>query len=145
MDQKPHRNRKPLHSFPRDTSASLGAKACKQVLVNENLNPQDIDLIICATATAEYQGFPSNACLIKRTWCKMRHVLTCRQRVRAFICNRYGSSPHGKARPALCPCLRHRGFKQNNRLARPFYLRTIRRRGRGSPRQKTPLIIQRGA
>ena len=49
-----------------DTSASLGAEACKQVLANENLNPQDIDLIICATATAEYQGFPSNACLIQK-------------------------------------------------------------------------------
>lgn len=49
-----------------DTSASLGAEACKQVLANENLNPQDIDLIICATATSEYQGFPSNACLIQK-------------------------------------------------------------------------------
>ena len=67
-----------------DTSASLGAEACKQVLANENLNPQDIDLIICATATAEYQGFPSNA-LSKKNWVqKMRHVLTCLQHVQAF-------------------------------------------------------------
>ncbi|UTC64295.1 ketoacyl-ACP synthase III [Treponema sp. OMZ 788] len=63
-----------------DTSASLGSEACKEALLNQHKEKyknlfsagsqtaeiSDIDLIICATATAEYQGFPSNACLIQK-------------------------------------------------------------------------------
>lgn len=55
-----------------DTSATLGAAACKQALDNINkkqpdyVKTEDVNLIVCATATPEYPGFPSNACLIQR-------------------------------------------------------------------------------
>lgn len=51
---------------PSDTSALLGTLACKQALLNQSLDSSNIDLIICATATADYRGFPSNACLIQK-------------------------------------------------------------------------------
>ena len=55
-----------------DTSASLGAAACKQVLDNINklhsnyIKIEDVSLIVCATATAAFKGFPSNACIIQQ-------------------------------------------------------------------------------
>jgi 3-oxoacyl-[acyl-carrier-protein] synthase-3 len=46
------------------TSASLGAEAALKALKIANLDPGDIDLIICSTSTPEHI-FPATACLIQ--------------------------------------------------------------------------------
>ena len=54
-----------------ENSATLGTKAALQALLNaqangSNVKAEDIDLIVCSTATAVHWSFPSNACLIQR-------------------------------------------------------------------------------
>lgn len=53
-----------------ETSVSLGVQACKNALQRYSLlnsiSPEQIDVIICATATPDYSGFPSNACIIQK-------------------------------------------------------------------------------
>lgn len=55
-----------------DTSATLASAACMSALQNAcergavGLNADSVDLILCATATPQYSGFPSNACLIQQ-------------------------------------------------------------------------------
>ncbi len=52
-----------------DTSASLGTAACQNILNSvsrEGIKAENIDLIICASVTPEFKGFPSNACVIQR-------------------------------------------------------------------------------
>lgn len=44
-------------------TSELGAKAIKKLLKKTNTSPEDIDLIICATATPD-MIFPSTACII---------------------------------------------------------------------------------
>ena len=52
-----------------ETSASLAYQACMDALKNgktsEPVTADDIDLIICGTATPDFPGSPSNACLIQ--------------------------------------------------------------------------------
>ena len=52
-----------------DTSATLAYQACKEALKNsktaEPVSAEAIDLIICGTATPDFPGSPSNACLIQ--------------------------------------------------------------------------------
>lgn len=52
-----------------ETSATLAYQACREALKNsktaEPLTADNIDLIICGTATPEFPGSPSNACLIQ--------------------------------------------------------------------------------
>ena len=52
-----------------DTSATLAYQACKEALKNsktaEPVAAEAIDLIICGTATPDFPGSPSNACLIQ--------------------------------------------------------------------------------
>ena len=51
-----------------ESGALLAADACRNALqgFDSSVKAQDIDLIICATATPDYGGFPSNACIIQR-------------------------------------------------------------------------------
>lgn len=46
-------------------ASDLGAEAARRALANANLNPGDIDCIICGTFTPDYV-FPSTACLIQK-------------------------------------------------------------------------------
>lgn len=48
----------------RETTASLATKAAFRALDRTNLHPQDIDLVIVATATPEHL-FPATACLVQ--------------------------------------------------------------------------------
>ena len=52
-----------------DTSASLAYQACRDALKNSKISEpvaaDQIDLIICGTATPDFPGSPSNACLIQ--------------------------------------------------------------------------------
>ena len=52
-----------------ETSASLAYLACVEALKNsktpEPITADSIDLIICGTATPDFPGSPSNACLIQ--------------------------------------------------------------------------------
>ncbi|MGI5172824.1 ketoacyl-ACP synthase III [Treponema sp. OMZ 840] len=52
------------------SGALLAAAACREAMKGlENgaaVKAQDIDLIICATATPDYGGFPSDACIVQR-------------------------------------------------------------------------------
>jgi 3-oxoacyl-[acyl-carrier-protein] synthase-3 len=50
---------------PDVTSGQLGLQACLRALEAAQLQPTDIDLIICATSTPD-MVFPSTACLIQR-------------------------------------------------------------------------------
>lgn len=50
-----------------ETSASLGARASEEALKKAGLDANQVDLIVCATATPDYHGFPANACLIQES------------------------------------------------------------------------------
>ena len=49
---------------PDDTTTSLGVRAAREAMKSAGVGPDDIDLIVCATSTAD-QIFPSIACLIQ--------------------------------------------------------------------------------
>lgn len=49
---------------PSQTSSDLGLEASRQALASARIAPQDVDLIIVATATPDYI-FPSTACLMQ--------------------------------------------------------------------------------
>ncbi len=49
---------------PDDTTTSLGVRAAREAMKSAGVGPDDIDLIVCATSTAD-QIFPSTACLIQ--------------------------------------------------------------------------------
>lgn len=54
-----------------ESSSSLGALAAKNAIERANQNGdavaiEEIGLIVCATASADYWSFPSNACLIQK-------------------------------------------------------------------------------
>ena len=49
---------------PDDTTTSLGVRAAREAMTSAGVGPDDIDLIVCATSTAD-QIFPSTACLIQ--------------------------------------------------------------------------------
>ncbi len=42
----------------------MGAIASKIAIKRAKLEPQDIDLIVCATVTPDYFNMPSTACII---------------------------------------------------------------------------------
>ena len=48
-----------------ETSSVLGARACQKALEQAGVSADAVDLIVCATATPDYQGFPATACLIQ--------------------------------------------------------------------------------
>ena len=48
-----------------ESCTSLGTEACRFALKAGGIAPDEIDLIICATATPDYSGFPSAACVIQ--------------------------------------------------------------------------------
>ncbi|MDR3312779.1 MAG: ketoacyl-ACP synthase III [Spirochaetaceae bacterium] len=55
-----------------ETTASLGAGACREALERPLLGPpfkavsaEEVNLVICATATPEYSNFPATACIIQ--------------------------------------------------------------------------------
>jgi len=48
-----------------ENATSLGAEAAAKAITKAGLKPEDIDLIICATATGDYL-FPATACLIQK-------------------------------------------------------------------------------
>ena len=52
---------------PEETTSLLGAMACRQAIVNSGtgITADAVDLIVCATATPDFQGFPATACLIQ--------------------------------------------------------------------------------
>ena len=46
-------------------TSDLAAEAAKMALANAGLSPRDIDLLVVATATPDYFGFPATACLVQ--------------------------------------------------------------------------------
>lgn len=48
-----------------ETTSSMAVNAAKQALEASGCEPNDIDMVVCATVTAEYT-FPSVACIIQR-------------------------------------------------------------------------------
>jgi len=50
---------------PGESTADLGARAAKVALDDAGIGPNDLDLIICATITAE-MPFPATACFIQK-------------------------------------------------------------------------------
>ena len=54
------------HIADADQAASdLGYEAARKALRNAGVSPKEIDLIVVATSTADYRGFPSTACIIQ--------------------------------------------------------------------------------
>ncbi len=51
---------------PSQSTSDLGVEAAKQALTRANLEPQELDLIICATISPDYFCMPSTACMIAR-------------------------------------------------------------------------------
>jgi 3-oxoacyl-[acyl-carrier-protein] synthase-3 len=47
-----------------EVTSDLGAKAAQKALQRANLDPKDIDVVICATISPDYLCMPSTACLI---------------------------------------------------------------------------------
>lgn len=48
-----------------ETSSVLAIKSCQSALEKAGVQAKDVDLIICSSATTDYNGFPSNACLMQ--------------------------------------------------------------------------------
>ena len=48
-----------------DSASTMGTKAAKAALEAANVKPEEIGLIVVATSTADYNPFPSTACLIQ--------------------------------------------------------------------------------
>jgi 3-oxoacyl-[acyl-carrier-protein] synthase-3 len=55
-----------------ETTASLGAEACLRALsqspfgdARQPVDPKEVNLVICATASPDYANFPADACLIQ--------------------------------------------------------------------------------
>lgn len=51
-------------SEPHETPAFMGTQAAKQLFADRKIDPMSIDLVLCATITADYH-FPASACLIQ--------------------------------------------------------------------------------
>ena len=49
---------------PEETSSTLGSRAARQALADAGVRPDELELIICATATGDYI-WPSTACVIQ--------------------------------------------------------------------------------
>src|SRR5437763_9037427 len=47
-----------------ETSFTLGLESARRALENARVHPEEIDLVICATATPDYP-WPATACLIQ--------------------------------------------------------------------------------
>jgi 3-oxoacyl-[acyl-carrier-protein] synthase III len=63
-----HTGIKYRHMAEDNLSASdIACIPCKQLLEETNTDPESIDLIITATTTPDYIGFPSTACLIQES------------------------------------------------------------------------------
>jgi 3-oxoacyl-[acyl-carrier-protein] synthase-3 len=61
-----HTGIKYRHIADEDISASdLAFKPCQEVIEMAGLSPEEIDLIIVATTTPDYPGYPSTACLLQ--------------------------------------------------------------------------------
>jgi len=45
-------------------TSDMGAKAAKLALERAEMNPEEIDLVLCATVTPDYFNMPSTACII---------------------------------------------------------------------------------
>ena len=50
---------------PSVASSDLAYEACRKVLEKTATNPEDIDLVIVATATPDFIGFPSVSCVVQ--------------------------------------------------------------------------------
>ncbi len=50
---------------PHEAASDLGYEAARAALENRGMEPEQIDLIICATSTPDYLTFPSTACMIE--------------------------------------------------------------------------------
>lgn len=48
-----------------ETAVSLGSAACRQVLEQAGVSPDQVGLLLCSTTTPAYVGLPSTACLIQ--------------------------------------------------------------------------------
>jgi 3-oxoacyl-[acyl-carrier-protein] synthase-3 len=48
-----------------ETTSTLAVQAATMAIEKSGIKPEEIDLIICATSTSDYPGFPSTACLIQ--------------------------------------------------------------------------------
>lgn len=48
-----------------DSASTMGTKAARLALEAANVKPEDIGLIVVATSTADYNPFPSTACLVQ--------------------------------------------------------------------------------
>ncbi len=55
-----------------ESTATLGAAAASEALQQAGVDPEDVDLLICATSTPDHLLFPSNACLIQQALCMKR-------------------------------------------------------------------------
>jgi 3-oxoacyl-[acyl-carrier-protein] synthase-3 len=61
-----HTGIKNRHIADQDQSTSdLAFEACQKVLARAALPPDEVDMIIVATATGDYLGFPSVACIVQ--------------------------------------------------------------------------------
>ncbi len=48
-----------------EKASDIGLQAAQAALAKGNLDPADLDLVLVATSTGDFQGFPSTACLIQ--------------------------------------------------------------------------------
>jgi len=50
---------------PEQATSDLALEACRKALAKTAVPPEEIDLILVATATGDYTGFPSVACIVQ--------------------------------------------------------------------------------
>ena len=48
-----------------EAASDLGLAAARQAVERAEIDPSDVDMVLCATASGDHVGFPSTACLIQ--------------------------------------------------------------------------------
>ncbi len=132
------------YADPGVAASHLGTEAAKKLLKENNINPEEIDLIVVATVTPD-MFFPATACLIqdrlgaKNAWGFDLSAACIRLRLRPD-----SRRPiHSLRRPQKSPSNRQRRNDVHPGFQRSRHLRPIRRRRRRRPARASPIRSRR--
>ena len=121
---------------PSVATSDLAVEACTKVLQKAGLAAEEVDLIIIATATGDFLGFPSVSCIVQdKIGAKKAAAMDLVAGCTGFIyCAGDGAELHPGRRGAERPCSGSRDPQQGRRLERQEHLRSFRRWRRGRSR-----------
>ena len=122
-----------------EAASDLGAEAAKVAMERSGADPESIDMVLVATASSDYVGFPSTACIVQdmigaRNAAAMDIGVGCTGFVYGL---ETGQGVHRLRRRRARAADRQRGVDPDRRLDGPQHLRAVR--GRGGRRGDQPL------